>query len=638
MTNNDKSFEKYIESKYYDMIFSKIKTFVIQHKSLYSSRYIDTVITVESDDFHIEGISFKQTEDNRLNFRASILLDLLLQGKAKRDFESDSISAWVSAEFSAILNDGSLHDLKMMPVTDYSKERFDKESSLDHYLVPYLYSDNIDEVAEKFLKKYCPEALFSPVPVSVEKIVTAMGMKMFYAPLDDTVFGKTYFDSAVVEVYSDETWTKTRMIRVDAGTMLINPNVYFMRNIGTVNNTIIHECVHWERHRLFFELRKLLGEEYRYVSCEVVKLYGKEKTKATPLDWIEWQANVLAPKILMPANTVKRFIQDRMYNLRQTMPASTRDAEVLQQALEDTATYFKVSKLAAKIRAIELGFEQAHGIFVYIDDKTIPPFSFSSKLIGKNGGFVTSSINALCIITLNPTLNSLYNQHKIVFINNMLCLNAPKYISWNDDGFPEMTPYALDHVDECCFMFHYKKRSQLEYDDSYYRTCFLCRTISTDAFVETGYSTDEGTNKLTEDEANALAEIFSASAVISDTLDELPGSFPKTLDYHIKRRGFTAEELRVHSQISTQTLSELRNKKDKKVKFETLMKLFVGLHLSPFYCEDLMRKAKLDYPPGQEGLLWKWLVNEHTNESLTKWQLYLNHAGIQTKIYDPDFS
>lgn len=93
----------------------------------------------------------------------------------------------------------------------------------------------------------------------------------------------------------------------------------FIYNVGTINNTIIHECVHLERYKMFFELMRLLSHECHFISCQIVEIYGKDKTKSTPLDWIEWQANTIAPKILMPASTTKKFIQDRLYNLWQFM-------------------------------------------------------------------------------------------------------------------------------------------------------------------------------------------------------------------------------------------------------------------------------------------------------------------------------
>lgn len=54
----------------------------------------------------------------------------------------------------SILKNG-LHNVKIVRVEEYNKDRFDKESALDHYLVPYLYSEDADTVAENFLYKHC---------------------------------------------------------------------------------------------------------------------------------------------------------------------------------------------------------------------------------------------------------------------------------------------------------------------------------------------------------------------------------------------------------------------------------------------------------------------------------------------------
>ena len=32
-------------------------------------------------------------------------------------------------------------------------------------------------------------------------------------------------------------------IDVEAGTIFVDPKAYFLRNLGAVNNTIVHECV-----------------------------------------------------------------------------------------------------------------------------------------------------------------------------------------------------------------------------------------------------------------------------------------------------------------------------------------------------------------------------------------------------------
>ena len=524
--NTYQTFEEYIYDKHYDAIYNKIKNFCFRKRntSLLSTQLITDVVTFELDDYCIRGVSFKTPGNNALHFRLSIIAEVSVSGKSKYEYESDSKSIWLSVYCESILKNG-LHNVKIVRVEEYNKDRFDKESALDHYLVPYLYSEDADTVAENFLNKHCKRALKTAMPLPVEEIVRDLGMQLFFAPLDDNIFGKTYFETSTVTVYSDTAFLKTEEKTIAPGTMLVNPNTFFMYNIGTMNNTIIHECVHWERHKMFFELMRLLSHECHSISCKIVEIYGKDKTKSTPLDWIEWQANTLAPKILMPASTTKKFIQDRLYNLRQYMPANTREAEVMAQAIQDTADFFQVSRIAAKLRAIELGFEQAHGVYVYIDGKPIPHFSFGSKIIGKNGCFVIDSVSALRMILLNKKLSDLYAEDKIIFVNNMLCINQPKYIQFNKEEHLEMTPYALDHIDECCFMFTCKKRIKLDYDDSFYRECFLCREVTADSLLETEYDSNVGKNELTEQEAAKIEEIMVLSKQYENDFDELPGSF-----------------------------------------------------------------------------------------------------------------
>ena len=140
--------------------------------------------------------------------------------------------------------------------------------------------------------------------IPVEEIVQSMGMKLFYAPLEEGIFGKTYFGSEKVKVYTNILQKEIVEIITEPGTMLINPDVYFMYNIGTANNTIIHECVHWDRHRRPFELQKLLTGECNHISCEIVEVYDGIPQDAPALKWMEWQANQLAPRILMPAECI----------------------------------------------------------------------------------------------------------------------------------------------------------------------------------------------------------------------------------------------------------------------------------------------------------------------------------------------
>lgn len=269
------NFAAYLEDKYYDLMFSRLKPYIYQNRSrlnLHTSLVPDPSY-VELDDLHVMGVSFKETEDDRILFRAAIQADVVVKGRSRRDYEEDIVSPWFSISFTGILRCG-LNMVTILSVAEYSKEYFSKEDALSRYLVPYVYSKDLDIHAEKFLKKYCPRALDAPMSLPVKEVLEAMCLTVHLAPLPDGIFGRTYFNNATVEIYDPD--RNVVSADIEEGTILVDPDVFFMRNIGSVNNTIIHECVHWDKHYKFFELQKLINPELTSISCAVVEEYKKK--------------------------------------------------------------------------------------------------------------------------------------------------------------------------------------------------------------------------------------------------------------------------------------------------------------------------------------------------------------------------
>ncbi len=257
----------------------------------------------------------------------------------------------------------------------YSRDKFNAEDSLSKFLIPYLYSKNLDAEATKFLEKYYKKALKIPMPIDMEELLENMCLEMRYAPLPDNIFGRTFFDEADVEV-CDVLQKNIHQEHIEAGTILINPMIFFMRNVGSRNNTIVHECVHWDRHSNFFELQKLLNDDISHISCEIVEKYDSRTSGIDDaLKWMEWQANALTPHILMPSKTTKPKFKEILSDTKLSYPG-TRPAVIAEFAIQALADFFDVSVVSAKIRLAELGFEFVEGTSIYVDGKYYPPYSF----------------------------------------------------------------------------------------------------------------------------------------------------------------------------------------------------------------------------------------------------------------------
>lgn len=415
------NFREYMEDVYYDAIFNKLKNLVYTQKDSFENDVVYSVSYIQLYDIHVSGVTFKEEETELLEIRVSVDADIAVSGRTRNGYDEIAANRTYNVFFSAKLENG-LHQVRIIKAEEYNSAKFEKEKSLSQDLVPYLYEDSVEKSAENFLKKYYPKALLQPMAIPVHEVAERMGMLVYYAPLCDSVFGKTYFGIEKVTVFTDLTFKKTAEIMTEPGTMLINPNVYFMRNVGTANNTIIHECVHWDRHRKAFELQKILSGGCNHISCEIVDTYEGIPDDASSIKWMEWQANQLAPRILMPAKMVERVFDDTLQGYYTTNPEK-RYAELLQQAVEYVAEYFQVSIFAAKLRLIELGYDRVQGTFVYSENRYLPPFSFKKGSIGKNQTYIVDEKNAIYVMFVDPTLRQLYIENKIVYANSMICIN-----------------------------------------------------------------------------------------------------------------------------------------------------------------------------------------------------------------------
>ncbi|MNW33011.1 hypothetical protein D3C74_99650 [compost metagenome] len=631
MHKNNNSFEAYLEDNYCDEMHRALKNSILQkgRRSLDSYHVLDPSY-IEVENIRVRSITFYGIEHRQIFFNATIQAEIVLKGMGKRDYDADRQSKWFILSFYGHLISG-LRKVMIIDVRDYSKERFSKENALSKYLVPYLYSEDLDNEAEKFLQKYYPEALENPMPLDMAELLDNMCLTMHYAPLPDNIFGRSYFGEAQVEVF-EEDMRYTRTENIDVGTILVNPNVFFMRNIGSENNTIVHECVHHDLHANFFELQKLLNNDVISISCEVVEEYGMDTAGIDKaLHWMEWQANVLTPRILMPLKTTKQKLNEilvRLHGEKQDL----RNAEILQLAIAELASFFGVSKLAAKLRAIDVGFEQAAGTFVYVDGRYYPPYSFRSGALGKNQTFVIDEMNAFNEAKMSQELSEMVFSGKVVYVNAMFCINDPHYVIRYEDGSIELTEYALEHVDECCLIFDRTNRISRLYDDSFYRRCFLCRDVNAVNFVEATYNPNYIDNQNAQERAEETAKIISFSKEISEELMNMPGSFSKTLGYHIKRRGITNEILAERSGLSSRIISDYRNNESLTKELPTVMALCIGLNLHQFYADDFISKAGHQWKMTPEHMLYRWLLASHSDETLYQWNKRLEYADISQRL------
>ena len=48
-----------------------------------------------------------------------------------------------------------LHNMMVLSAEEYFSGKFDKEEALDEYLLPYIYADDLENIADDFTAFYC---------------------------------------------------------------------------------------------------------------------------------------------------------------------------------------------------------------------------------------------------------------------------------------------------------------------------------------------------------------------------------------------------------------------------------------------------------------------------------------------------
>lgn len=225
-------------------------------------------------------------------------------------------------------------------------------------LVPCIAKEQFDDIATDFLKKYCPEALLSPMAIPIETIARdKLNLIIEHVNIteDLSIYGQIFFTDGVAEVYKPDT-DEFILIKVTRGTVFIDSNVFFMRNLGCERNTLAHECLHWFKHRTYHTLQSLIGTEMAVAcKCPTDPRAEAKNSQWTDEDWMEWQANGIAPKILMPKDMFHIKAKENAY-LKLFPIDSEYSQTYLELAVRELADFFNVSKQSATIRLKELGY------------------------------------------------------------------------------------------------------------------------------------------------------------------------------------------------------------------------------------------------------------------------------------------
>ena len=568
--------QKLIDQRRYDEIKDAVLDYmtekVKENKATLSDIEIQNVV-------HIE-----QVDDGAISF--SVIVSCDIEHSISSTGRVSFTEKWLDVRCKVLLG-VELTDFEIININECEQQEDSDNDKYSGELVPIISRDAFENEATKFLEKYYPLALQEPVAVPIRKIAEDMGLSVIEDSLLSSeldILGLVVFEDGNIKDKS-----KNIVIRnAKRGTVLIDPRVYYERSLGTVNFTIAHECFHWYRHQPYHALMKMLGandELGKIIQCSIGS-NAKDSEKWKAVDWMEWQANGVAPRILMPTNTAKIKISELVEKYHIHFDGT--DGYLIEEMISELADFYGLSKQAVKMRIREMGYAKIDGAFTYVNGQYVTPFSFDASALSDNQSFTISSADLFKAYCLNKDFRKAIDTGRFVYIEGHVCLDNEKYIVRSDEQI-KLTQYALSHIDECCFVFDKGYSYESKYQGQKYYTQMMYKTPEQPNAQEYSFELNAH-NKI------LLSQIQGASKS-ANAMRLYPGAFSETLVQLMKERKLSNKKLADASLVGERTIQRLRNDEEYPTTVQTVLGLCYGLKLSVPEAEMLVGKTDFNIKP-----------------------------------------
>ena len=250
------SFKEYVSNLCYNGLYDASKEYVEENweKFNFSFAKLHHPSAPELYDATIERVYVSDMPGSEVKFDVGISLALTFTDSDSRNDEYEERTPWIKISCKGDLTKG-LSDWTIINICpSYDKANI-SQNSLSDSLVPEISYESLDDVATGFLKQYFPEALkitgVGMPPVAVDSILLAERLNLTICKQridkEQAIFGQIYFSDCEVPLYNTDL-QKYINTNVRAHTIIVDPDVGLLRSSGAMNNTIIHECVHWVKH------------------------------------------------------------------------------------------------------------------------------------------------------------------------------------------------------------------------------------------------------------------------------------------------------------------------------------------------------------------------------------------------------
>lgn len=588
------------QNYFYNIIYRQIYRWSVKNKEILlenNRRGLNSIININNIDINYKSVYFNDGIFYKKTCSFSLLVEVYISfegTKEKNDYlDYDTYKNWLKIDCIASLFN-QMKDFKVIDIDIYDSN-YKKNTPLTDNGLLYLNKEDYDLYAEKLLKKYYykTEKEKTHNCIDIKKIAERMGLSIISTSLSQTkdVFGKFFFEDSKVAVFNSEK-EKYEEINVSKNTILLDLEAINSTSYLTKNITIAHECVHALYHYPAYLYMKLINNNFSYISCLVDSLQDNRKDL---IEWMEIQANALAPHILMPKERFKISANNLFTKYKID---HNSDLFMVEKIILSLAKEYKVTIYSVRKRLLEIGYDIAYGVFNYIGKDKLRPFCLSDKYKGDFDSSETYSIslkNAIDLFSNDYKFAFLLLKKEYVFVENHFCINDEKYLIVREDGKLELSRYALHNIDECCIKFKVVKKTK-EYKltkefvslfrDNYKELDFDLKMASEPNI----YKTKDYLEKWKVHDENVRL-------IIKEIEDK---NYVEILNYLVKFLKISVKKLTYDTGLSTKTIERYLLGENKNPNKRTLVSIVRALNVPSRISEIIFRQAGIAFIKGNK--------------------------------------
>ena len=622
MTQYKNLLEEFISRVCYKELYAEVSKYIINLEESNNLNIIKQTVRLER--MFVVDTNNVEIEEDTFWFEVDVTCYISFKYGIDGNDVNKKVKKQLTASCVAVVTDNvKRFSVYNIAATSTRKHPFivsDTSISADRNLIPIIGLDELESEPVYFLKRYYPQALDKPMPIPIDKILTErMGLPIILEAQLSKAFsylGQICLTKGEVRLYNLDT-NSYYEYNAERGVIIIDPRTYMECNCGCINNLKLHEGYHWYRLRVHAAVKRLLYNNamvsYR---CSVSSLKKTYNDKWTDERRIEWQAEKITPRIQMPACTFRMKVDElyKKYGYRHN-GSNLHNQGILESIIKELASFFIVSKQAAKIRMTELGYIETEAG----KNNRVKSILLFSKI---------DSLDALREYQNNKEFKNIVDSGLFRYVDGYFVINNRKFISIDDDGNYTLSTYARENLDICTLRFINKYRYE-QTNDKIHPSTFRRENLDRRQKLPSYNSAMNADAIAMAKEFNALYE-ESYTELINNTK-----TFSQRITELMNQKGWNAHKFVKYTRLEPRTYYRITRGEMENPTIETVINICIGLNVSSLLRDELVRLAGHNWRNNELHCAYRSIFDYWKIESPTDFNAAFSMLKIAQKYRQP---